>query len=318
MMSRDSDIFLAVDAGGTYFKHVMADRSGELIDGTFGREPARSDGSAEEILNVYEAIVRKAACFAASSGNRLAGIAVSTPGPFDYSKGISLMGHKFKAVRGIPLGDYIRNFKFLDGGAPPAFIHDVHAFMEGERLSGALAGARSAAAVTIGTGLGFGIMKNGVILENAEKGPAVSIYSLPAGKGVLEDIVSGRGVVRMYREYAGADSSVGEARDAALRAAEGDRCAIGAFQSMASALAEGIKVILLKYGIDVLVLGGQVSKASWIFLPALEEKFSSLGLDISIRCGKHIELSPLRGALSLAGFLDNAQRAGGMTDNAGA
>ena len=140
-----SNVLLAIDAGGTFFKYGVYAPDGTCCSGV-QKEPSHSDGSLEQILNSYRNMVEYAAQF----GN-VSAIGVSTPGPFDYAAGCSRMKQKFAALCDFPLGKAISEFA---GGAPVTFCSDSNAFLLGE-YSQEESGAQNVLGITIGTGFGF-------------------------------------------------------------------------------------------------------------------------------------------------------------------
>ena len=92
---------LAIDAGGTNFKSTLIDAGGSVLSGSLYQCPVCSSGSLEVILGTYAELIRHAL----SRGVPIRGIGVSTPCPFDYQRGISLMKHKFPQLFGIILKD---------------------------------------------------------------------------------------------------------------------------------------------------------------------------------------------------------------------
>jgi glucokinase len=98
---------LAIDAGGTYFKSIIVSMQGDVHPGSFFQAPAMAAATKGEIINGYGEIISRGLRFAEGKDLFISGIGVSTPGPFDYKQGMSLMKHKFQALRNVPLRDEI-------------------------------------------------------------------------------------------------------------------------------------------------------------------------------------------------------------------
>jgi hypothetical protein len=90
------------------------------------------------------------------------------------------------------------------------------------------------AAVTLGTGLGFGVVKDAAVLDNGKGGPPVSIFSRPYKNGILEDAVSARGISARYQCLSGV---LAAPREIAERAAKGDAHAVEVFRETGEILA---------------------------------------------------------------------------------
>ena len=153
----NAQIILSLDVGGSFIKSALI-RNGEIIRER-EKVPSCSGGSAGEIA----AALRRAAV------EKVDAIAVAIPGPFDYHRGVSLMEHKFAAVKGMDLK------KFLPD-VPVKFIHDANAFLLGEWNGESRMGA-----ITLGTGIGAAVIVNGELLVNdlGSPAPKASLWNKP-------------------------------------------------------------------------------------------------------------------------------------------
>ncbi len=269
MTSYDSCI-LAVDAGGTSLKAgliLQNNSSKQLKTLSFFSVPVNSEGGREEILGAYKTVGKKAARLAADADTSVDRIAVCIPGPFDYSKGCSLMRHKYQAVYQVPLGPCLQ--EGTGSGCPVAFLHDSSAFLLGavrdvpekkDRICG----------VTIGTGLGFACIIDGNIQETPGGGPAVSIYNRPYLDGTAEDYVSKRGILKRYQDLAGdGGNCLPSVAQIASMARDKDSAAAKTFEDTGFHLGQILLPVLREHRFDTVVLGGAVSKSADLFLPAL-------------------------------------------------
>lgn len=240
-------------------RRILLDIGGTFIKCSDGREiPINSSGTAEEITASLKEAVAQYDC-----------IRAAVPGPFDYTTGQFLMKHKFAAVYG-------RYFRELVGVQDCRFLHDVNCMLLGEMTSGNGKPYRRVAMIALGTGLGFAMSIDGEILRNGLGSPEVSIFNRPFRDGILEDYASKRGVWRLY-----GDDSV-TVKEIAQRAASGERHALDAFAQMGAVIGEVTAPIIKEYGIECLLLGGQISRSSILFAPAIEEEFSKVGIGIVI------------------------------------
>lgn len=309
-------VVVAVDAGGTYFKSGLVEGTGVLA-GTFVQHPVRSQGSREEILAAYASVLSANLDAARRRRLRVAGIGVSTPGPFDYRAGCSLMRHKFQAIRGLPLPPEMRRRVGLPPDLPFAFLYDCHAFLLGEHAAGAARGFRNAAAVTLGTGLGMSALADGRILHDGRFGPHPDyvIYNRPYGDAILEERVSSRGILRRYAELAGggAENGSGEGgagairggvgggvqggvKELADRALAGDRLCLRVFAETAEVLADQLAPILRRLEAECLLLGGQISKSFDLLGPPLKSRLQPAGVGgVEVRRAESIDHASLLG-----------------------
>ena len=294
----DSAHVLAIDAGGTYFKSVLVSSDGGIIADSFLQTAVPFAGSRSEIIGAYEKVFVSSFQFARLHGMQITGIGISTPGPFDYAQGMSLMEHKFKSIKNIPLRDEFSRLDCFTGEMPVAFQHDVHSFLIGEHWAGAIQGVDSAAAaITLGTGLGFGVMKNSNILDNGRGGPCISIFNRPFEGGILEDRISRRGLISQYCKYAGIPEAGIDVHEIAFNARNGkDGFAQKVFMEAGSILAAELAGIFGSLAIADIVFGGQISKSFDLFGPAFKVKLHEKGINANVVPGKNIEFSALIGA----------------------
>ena len=227
-------------------KYLFLDVGGTFIKCSDGRcVPSCSGGTREQI----EAALRQAV----GRPEGLAGIGVAIPGPFDFRNGIFRMEHKFAAVKGMA-------FSALAGipaDLPVKYMHDVHAALAGAMHALGLSG--NTALVTMGTGLGFGFASEGIIQANEKGSPARNLYDIPCAGGILEDIVSARGIRSAYARICGDTGA--SALQVAQRALAGDQAALEAFSIVGTALGEHLAPVVEELRIDTLLFGGQVARS---------------------------------------------------------
>jgi len=255
-------------------KRILLDVGGTFIKCSDGREiPINSDGSREEIISSLKQAV---------SGYSTAFVAI--PGPFRYSDGTFLMKHKFESVYG-------EKFKDITGIRTCFFAHDVNAMLAGELDLMKSKGYDNVALVTIGTGLGFAISIDGMIMTNEVGTPRFCIYNRPFMQGNLEDYVSKRGLLRGYDGI-----TVKELSDLARN---GDKAAIQRFNECGEYLGANIASILQSMNIQCLLLGGQISKSYDLFKDTLKDKLSSVSSLKSIGPVSDIDNATFNGLLKL-------------------
>lgn len=301
-------VILALDAGGTFFKSALVLPSGEIVPGSQHATPVDSQGTAEKILAGYAAVCRTAFDDAAKANLRINAVGISTPGPFDYANCTSRMEHKFPAIRGLNLREALDKTVPEIRGIPLKFLHDAHAFILGEQRQGAAAGHDNAVGVTLGTGIGFGCIIGGKIRDNGVGGPLVSIFKLPCRDGILEDYVSRRGIIRLFRDKLppGENSETLDVIDIANLARDPRQTAVtdaarAAFRETGALLGETLRPILKDIAPTCLVAGGQISKSFDLFGDALREALSADGGTLSlVTAAKNPDTAALQGAAGAA------------------
>lgn len=228
---------------------LLLDVGGTFIKCSDGRSiPVNSDGSREEIALAFRKAVWDAEELASN------GVRVAIPGPFGYSDGRFLMKHKYAAV----FGEYFADLAGISR-EKCRFVHDVVAMLLGELHPD----SPNTLLLTMGTGLGSAVYKDGTILVNELGSTAVSIWGTPFRDGVLEDYVSKRGIVGRY-----GDPSL-SVKEIAARAFAGDEKACAVFEETGEILGGQIMPVLETYAISSVLLGGQISRSWKLFAPAL-------------------------------------------------
>ncbi|MEO7124955.1 MAG: ROK family protein [Nakamurella sp.] len=172
-------------------------------------------------------------------------------------------------------------------GLPVVMDHDVNCAAWAEYRSGAAAGAQVSLVIAVGTGIGAGLIIDGHIYRG-RFGVAPELGHLtvvPDGRlcgcgkrGCLERYCSGTALVDDVRMRIGAgaqtplaakiDSLTGRAVGAAARA--GDTVAIEAFAELGRWLGAGMAIAADVLDPEIIVIGGGVSSAAELFLPAAE------------------------------------------------
>lgn len=237
---------LALDVGGTFIKSAVIDNSGNLEESI--QTPSNSSGDAKEIINAFKNAI---------SGQRVQAVGIAIPGPFDYARGISLMEHKFAAIKSLEL-------KTMLPDIPVRFIHDANAFLLGELDMGAGRGHSRVGGITLGTGLGAAVVRDGVLLCNELGSPAasVSLWNKPFRDGTVEDYISSRALLREYPA-----DNVKSIAEAALR---GDTKAIAVWHEFGEALSHVLSAWTETHKLERIIIGGQIANDLELFAAPLK------------------------------------------------
>jgi glucokinase len=247
--------FLGVDFGATYAKLVVLDVDGErrhvVASGTVPtgandapeRVTARIAGLAGELLDAHGAATA---------------VGVGIPGLFDEAGGIVLFPNLPAAWTGHRLGEQLGAAL----GAPAHLINDARAFTLAESRMGAAVDASTVLCITLGTGVGGGVvidgkLRFGTLGRAGEIGhQVVELGGPPCGcgnRGCVESFTTSAELCRR----GGGDTP--EAVFAA--AARGDEQAALAIAGYVSTLAQGIGNLVTVLWPDLVVVGGGVANA---------------------------------------------------------
>ncbi len=281
------DCILAIDAGGTNFKFAPITSDGAL--GEVQQIPICSNGTKDNIIDAYRQLITSVK----ANGYQIKGVGISTPGPFDYKSGKSLMKHKFAALYGIPLKEIISE---IAEGVSVWFCQDANAFLAGELYNGAAKDEKNVICVTLGTGLGLAISCENRILTNEQGGPKELLYNRPCEKGgILEDYVSGRGIVAYYQSLCGSKEQL-TAKDINMLA-ETDVYAKRTYDEIGQLLGSALREIVKEYHTECIVIGGQIANAFSLMKDGIVRGLEMPNLQI-VRA-KNLDSAALYGVVAL-------------------
>ncbi len=241
---------------------------------------------AEELVGTLASLVRTLQADAGASGG-LAGVGVGIAGLVD-SRGRLLLSPNLPGVRDLPLGELLN----AATGLPVAVENDATAAAWAEHLLGAGRGERELVVVTLGTGIGVGIIAGGQLLRGrngfaGEAGHMVVDPSGPpcpcGGRGCWERYASGSGLAHLAREAARAgrlgrvlervdgdlDGLCGEHLTAAVRS--GDPEAVVVLEEFAGWVALGLANLANVLDPGMFVLGGGLTSAADLFMEPVRE-----------------------------------------------
>jgi glucokinase len=250
-----------LEVGGTHATASEVEPAAWTVRHGGARVKLRGDAPADELL---DALARCAGSLP-SIGNST--LAVAMPGPFDYAAGIGRFHGvgKFDALDGLDVGSGL----LARLSPPPArvvFANDAAAFGLGEWVAGEGRDIGRLVALTLGTGVGSAFVADGAIVADGPTVPPEGyVYRLDIDGRPLESMVSRRAILARYREAGGADDV--DVRELASRAQDGESRAREAFVGPIAALGTALAPWLTRFGADMVVVGGAMSR-SWSLVGA--------------------------------------------------
>ncbi|MEJ2635433.1 MAG: ROK family protein, partial [Calditrichia bacterium] len=204
---------IGIDLGGTAIKYGICSEDGELLDQDSVESPA--DAPKEKILEALAKLVEKALKSAQQQGIKISAIGLGTPGSVDVERGF-LIGStpNFKHWKNAAISEYLQSRFSL-----PAFAdNDANVMAYGEFSFGAGKDADNVVCVTLGTGIGGGIIIDGELYRGshysgAEIGHMTIIFDGRAcncgGTGCWEQYASASAMVKDYNRE-NHDNQVGD------------------------------------------------------------------------------------------------------------
>lgn len=271
-----------VDVGGTTIKMGLFDVDGNVLD-KWEIVTRTENGGVNVLPDIAKAVEDKMAEKSIVK-EEVAGVGVGVPGPVD-SKGI--------VHRCVNLGwdEFNVNDKLGElVGMPVMAGNDANVAALGEMWKGGGQGHSDLVVVTLGTGVGGGIIINGKMLTGANgAGGEIGHIHVQDGepeecgcgnKGCLEQYASATGIVRIAKRVLAntqqetvlnADSVT--AKDVWDAVKAGDAVAIQVAEQFGKYLGEGLAAIAGVVNPEAFVIGGGVSKAGDILLSYVEKNY---------------------------------------------
>lgn len=272
-----------VDIGGTTVKLGLFRTDGELLDKW--EIPTHKENRGSQILPDVAAAIKKKLEEKDIDGADVQGIGVGVPGP------VTPEGVVRKCVN---LGWGVFNVEDTLGeltGYPVKAGNDANVAALGEMWQGAGKGAKNIVMVTLGTGIGGGVIIDGRIVAGAS-GAGGEIGHLPVNdketlvcgcgkKGCLEQYASATGVVTLTKralEASDRPSSLRElaevtAKDLFDAAKAGDALALEVMEQFGEILGKGLASVACVVNPELFVIGGGVSKAGTVITDVIQKYF---------------------------------------------
>jgi glucokinase len=256
-----SDHVIGVDLGGTKVLAGILSRDGDVLETVEADTPA---GDPNAVLGTLDELVDQLL------DDRVGAIGYGVPFTIDRSSGIALRATNL-TLRDVDFAG--RAYERY--GLPVGLENDANAAALAEWRLGAGRGASDLITLTLGTGVGGGIVLDGALYRGwAELGHVVVVAEGPPcqgnchGHGHLETVASGHAADRNARRL------YGDAADAHVlveRARGGDDAAVGALAEIGTLLGVAIGSLVNVFAVELVVVGGGFGAAAGDLLlgPAL-------------------------------------------------
>jgi glucokinase len=306
----DSGLIFAADLGGTHLRAATVDRKGRIHSRFKQNTPQGDDANA-----IVDAVVRTVhEC----GSTHISAVSLVVPGTVKVEEGTVVKAPNLPCLDGFRLAAALSSRLDL-----PAIVeNDANAAAVGEMWQGAAVGCKTIICLTLGTGVGGGIILDGKLWRGVD-GAAAEIGHMcvdPFGgvactcgsRGCLEVFASATAIVRMTREASPRypDSALQGKED---RTAEmifeagkaGDDLALEIFRRMGVYLGIGLANLINILNPEMIVIGGGVVNAWDLFEKHMhqqveERAFPLLAARVKIVRAKCGDDAGLLGAARLA------------------
>jgi len=275
--------YVGIDLGGTNLKLGLVSDAGELLDSL--SVPTEAQEGPDHVLDRMADGVRQVAEKAGAALDDVAAVGVGVPGPLDSSKGLVYIAPNLPGWIDVPVRDTLQ--KAL--GKTVVVENDANAAAYGEFRVGAGRDVDSMFVLTLGTGVGGGIVQDGRLLRGAsdtgaELGHTIIRYGGRlcgcGNRGCLEAYASATAVVSRFREEAGVSDLSRKAdlecKDVFDAADGGNKAAARIVAETAEYLAVGITSILHALNPELVVLTGGMMGAGEPFLDRIRRHVGAM------------------------------------------
>lgn len=248
-------LLLGLDIGGTKSAAIVGDADGNVLARAAASTPPESWQAA---FALHCDLVRTVLVQHGASLSDVSALGVSCGGPLDSQTGIVYSPPNLPAWDAVP----VRALLEAEFGLPTSLENDANATAVAEHRWGAGLGCGDMAFLTMGTGIGAGLILGGRLFRGrgdlaGEIGHATILPDgplCPCGKhGCLETLASGTAIGRMGRERYGETGLT--ARDVCDRARAGESIALGIIAEAVQAMGIGLANLLHTLPLERIVLG---------------------------------------------------------------
>jgi glucokinase len=269
-----------VDVGGTKIAAGIVTPEGEILDEVRYPTPHSPEHLVENIARAVEEV---------RDGLEAGGVCLAVPGLIFAQENTVAFSPNLRAIEGIPLKEALGPRI----GLPLTIENDANAAAWGEFRFGAGSEVDHLVFVTLGTGIGGGVITHGVLLRGAQgSGGELGHVTIQAtgprcacgNRGCLEALASGTAIGRRAREVADErpDSALGRlamerevvGEDATELARNGDELALSVLEEAGRWLGIGLAGFVNIFNPEMVVVGGGAMEAGELILkPARREVY---------------------------------------------
>ena len=295
---------IGVDIGGTNVKIALVDKKGEIKHPK--TVPTRAEMGYEYTIGNITQCIKDLMVEAKITTGDIEGIGFGFPGQIDCDKGVVRILPNIPGWIDVPIAEIMQK----EFNVPVKVDNDVRCMALAELNYGAGAGCKNLICITVGTGIGSGIVINGKLVRGASNAAGeIGHIKMEMHNGLLcgcgdtgcfEAYVSGPSIVAMAKEYvkggksakfreiAGSTSAITPAI-VCQAAQEGDVVAKKIFERMGEYLGIGLSSVVNLLNPERIVIGGGVAEAGDILFEPLKSTLKHRAMPIQ---GEAVEVVP--------------------------
>ena len=293
---------IGIDVGGTNVKVALVTDEGQIIYSD--SVPTRAEMGYEYTVNNIKQAIYDLMKETNTQTQDIEGIGFGFPGQVDYKTGVVKLLPNIPGWVNIPIAQIMEDEFHI----PTRIDNDARCAALGELFTGAGKGCENIVCVTVGTGVGSGIIINGKVVRGAsnaageighiklemkdglicgcgDTGCMEAYVSAPSIVAMAEDYIKG-GKSTKFREMANPEISAYIVAEAAKA---GDKVAQRIFKIMGEYLGIGLSSVVNLLNPEKIIIGGGVADAGDIFLNPVRETIKSRAMEIS---GNAVQVVP--------------------------
>lgn len=242
-----ADKIIGIDIGGTKIQIGLI-QAGQIINQV--KLTTSAQAAQNQILDDIIAGIKQLI------DDSVVGIGIGAPGLIDEEAGIIYQVQNIPSWEKVPIKQYLESHF-----AKPVYItNDANCFVLGEKLYGQAQSYKNVIGLTLGTGLGGGIIANNN-LYSGTLSSAGEFGGIPYLNKTYEDYCSGKFFQQQYGL---------EGTEVLALATKGDAHGLAIYNQFGRHLGEVVKFILYAFSPEAIFLGGSVSNGFPFFKAALE------------------------------------------------
>lgn len=285
---------IGIDFGGTSVKLAVVE--GETLLTEIHRIPTQDFESPDLLIERISDVVARIRLKHPS----VSAIGVGVPGAVNFSTGMTYNLTNVKGWSEVPLRDILAE----KSGLPTVIDNDANCMAYAEWKFGAARGCHHAVCVTLGTGVGGGLILNNQLFRGASYAAgeigqmSIDLNGVPGpygNTGALERYIGNRQITGMaadiYRER-GAPVPVDHTPEAlAELGGKGDPVALEVWTKVATCLGFSLMSVVYLLNPEAIVIGGGVSEAGALLFDPLKKTLKN---SLTAECFDHLRIVPAR------------------------
>lgn len=295
---------IGIDVGGTNVKIALVDGEGKIIYSN--SVPTYAQMGYEYTVNNIKQAIRDLMKETNTDAKEIEGIGFDFPGQVDYKTGVVKLAPNIPGWVNVPIAQMIEE----EFNIPTRIDNDVRCAALGELKFGAGKGCENFVCITVGTGIGSGLVINGQLVRGAANAAGeighikLQMNGGPicgcGDTGCLEAFASGPSIVAMaqeylkggkstkFREMAGADGEI-TPYTVAKAAEAGDPVAKRIFEIVGTYIGMGLVSVINLLNPEKVIIGGGVAAAGDLLLDPIRKTIKERAMVVA---GNSVEIVP--------------------------